>query len=111
MTRGVRWRVPAAALVGLAAVPISMWRLTLTGQTMARALTGEPFNALVAALALIASLIIIRAVLQLARDEIANATAARMKARVRGLLYDHVLQLGAGHFDQRRTGDTVVTLV
>ena len=49
--------------------------------------------------------------LQLARDEIANATAALMKASVRGLLYEHMLQLGAGHFDQRRTGDAVLALV
>ena len=99
------------ALVGLAAVPISMWRLTLTGQAMARVFSVEPFNALVGMLILIASLIIVRAVLQLARDEIANATAALMKARVRAVLYEHVLRLGAGHFDQKRTGDAVLALV
>jgi ATP-binding cassette subfamily C protein CydCD len=27
------------------------------------------------------------------------------------LLYDHVLRLGAGYFDQRRTGDAVLALV
>ena len=111
MTRGVRRRMALAALVGLAAVPISMWRLTLTGQAMARVFTGEPFNALVGMLVLIASLIVLRALLQLARDEIANATAALMKAHVRALLYEHVLRLGAGHFDQRRTGDAVLALV
>jgi len=88
-----------------------MWRLTLTGQAMARVFTGEPFNALVGMLVLIASLIVLRALLQLARDEIANATAALMKAHVRALLYEHVLRLGAGHFDQRRTGDAVLALV
>src|SRR5207237_3866104 len=46
-----------------------------------------------------------------ARDEIANTTAALMKVHVRGLLYDKVLQLGAGYFDQRRTGDAVLSLV
>src|SRR5262249_39593515 len=99
MTRGVRWRVALAALVGIAAVPVSMWRLTLTGQAMARAFAGEAFEALLGMLALIASLIVLRALLQLTRDEIANATAALMKARVRGIIYDHILQLGAGHFD------------
>ena len=85
-----------AAVVGLAAVPISMWRLTLTGQAMARVFGGEPFDALVGMLVLIASLIVLRAALQFARDEIANATAALMKAKVRGVLYAHVLRLGAG---------------
>jgi ATP-binding cassette, subfamily C, bacterial CydCD len=111
MTRGFRLRIALAAIVGLAAVPISMLRLTLTGQAMARAFTGEPFNALIGLLTLIAALILVRAGLQLARDEIANATAARMKARVRGLLYSHILNLGAGHFDQRRTGDAALALI
>src|SRR5215471_18124687 len=111
MTRGVRGRIWLAALVGLAAVPVAMLRLTLTGQVMARALSGEPFNALLAVLTIIASLIVLRALLQLARDEICNETAARMKAHVRALLYDHILRLGAGHFDQRRTGDAVLALV
>jgi ATP-binding cassette subfamily B protein len=111
MSRGVRGRIAVAALIGLAAVPLSMWRLTLTGQAMARAFAGERFEALFGMLALIASLIVARAILQLARDEVANATAAVMKARVRALLYEHVLRLGPGHFDQRRTGDAVVAMV
>src|SRR5712691_1217061 len=111
MTRGVRGRIAVAALIGLAAVPLSMWRLTLTGQAMARAFAGERFEALFGMLALIAGLIVGRAVLQLARDEVANATAAVLKARVRALLYEHILRLGPGHFDQRRTGDAVVAMV
>src|SRR5579864_4006839 len=111
MTRGVRGRIALAALVGLLAVPISMLRLTLTGQTMARAFNGEPFSALIRVLVFIALLIVLRAGLQYARDEVSNATAATMKARVRAMLYEHILQLGAGHFDQRRTGDAVLALV
>jgi ATP-binding cassette subfamily C protein CydCD len=111
MTRGFRGRIALAALIGLAAVPVSMLRLTLTGTTMARAFAGEPFDALLGALGLIALLILLRAILQLARDELANATAALMKARVRGLLYQQILRLGAGHFDQRRSGDAALALV
>src|SRR5262250_2550176 len=107
MTRGVRGRMALATLVGLIAVPIAMWRLVLTGQTMARVFTGEAFEALVPALALIGCLIVVRSRLQLLRDEISNSTAALMKTRIRGRLYEHVLQLGAGHFDQRRSGDAV----
>src|SRR5919202_1997461 len=110
MTRGLRGRIALAALVGLAAVPVAMWRLTLTGQILARVFAGQPFESLAGTLGLIAGLIVLRAALQLARDDIANATAALMKARVRGWLYDHVLLLGAGHFDQRRTGDAVQAL-
>src|SRR5437588_4672906 len=60
MSRGVRGRIAVAALIGLAAVPLSMWRLTLTGQAMARAFAGERFEALFGMLALIASLIVAR---------------------------------------------------
>src|SRR5690606_35487054 len=34
-----------------------------------------------------------------------------MKVELRERIYDHVLKLGAGHFDQRRTGDAVNALV
>src|SRR5258708_39243326 len=95
MTRGTRRRMALAVLVGLAAVPIAMWRLTLTGQAMARVFGGEPFDALVGMLVLIAGLILLRAALQFARDEISNTTAARLKAEVRARLYEHVLRLGA----------------
>jgi ATP-binding cassette, subfamily C, bacterial CydCD len=111
LTRGVRWRIALAALLGLLAVPISMWRLTLTGQTMARAFSGEPFAALVGVLILIAALIVTRAILQYLRDDVSNATAARMKSKVRGLLYQKVLDLGPGYFDQRRSGEAALVLV
>jgi hypothetical protein len=50
---------------------------------VARALVGEPFETLLKAPALIASLIVPCAAFQFVRDEVANATAALMKARVR----------------------------
>src|SRR3954469_22976187 len=111
MTRGARGRLAIAALVGLAAVPIALWRLTLTGQAIARVFAGDSFEAISGMLVLIALLIVIRAVLQYSRDEVANTNAAILKARVRAQLYEHVLRLGAGHFDQRRTGDAVLSLV
>src|SRR3954463_1599893 len=107
MTRGARGRLAIAALAGLAAVPIALWRLTLTGQAIARVFAGDSFEALSGMLVLIALLIGVRAVLYSLRDVIATANASLMKARVRAMLYEHVLLLGAGHFDQRRTGDAV----
>src|SRR5712691_11247101 len=111
MTRGVRGRIAVAALLGLAGVPVALWRLTLQGQAMARVFTGDAFDAIVGTLILIAGLVLLRAALQYIRDEVANTTAADMKCRVRALLYEHVLRLGAGHFDQRRSGDAALALV
>src|SRR3954469_25290503 len=99
MTRGLRWRIGLAAIIGLAAVPVAMWRLALTGQAMARVFAGEPFDALVDMFVLIAVLVVMRSLLQLWRDEVANTTAALMKVKVRGLLYQHTLKLGPGYFD------------
>ncbi|HYW89012.1 MAG TPA: ABC transporter transmembrane domain-containing protein [Chloroflexota bacterium] len=111
MTRGVRGRVAFAAVLGLAAVPVAMWRLALTGQAMARVFAGESFESLTGMLLLIAGLVVLRSILQFYRDEVGNATAALMKVRVRGQLYQQVLTLGAGHFDQRRSGDAALALV
>jgi ATP-binding cassette, subfamily B, bacterial len=111
MTRGVRGRVAFAAVLGLAAVPVAMWRLALTGQAMARVFAGESFESLTGMLLLIAGLVVLRSILQFYRDEVGNATAALMKVRVRGQLFQQVLRLGAGHFDQRRSGDAALALV
>ncbi|MBV9169101.1 MAG: thiol reductant ABC exporter subunit CydC [Chloroflexi bacterium] len=111
MTSGLRGRIALAALVGLAGLPVALWRLTLTGQVMARAIGGAPFDALVGTLALIATLIVVRAVLMFVRDEVANTTAALMKVRVRSTLYEKVLSLGPAYFDARHTGASVLTLV
>ncbi len=108
---GARLRIVLAALVGLVAVPITIWRLTLTGQTMARVFEGAPLASLSGTLVLIAGLVVLRAALQLVRDEIANGTAALVKTWLRTTLYQHVLALGPGYFDQRRTGDTMLSLV
>src|SRR5438094_430586 len=57
MTRGVRGRIALAAVLGLAGVPVALWRLTLQGQAMARIFTGDAFDAIVGMLVLIAALV------------------------------------------------------
>src|SRR5205085_1806355 len=98
MTAGVRWRLVLCALVGLLAVPVAIWRLSTSGQVIARVFRGEPLSALLEAIALIAGLVVLRSVLQYVRDEIGNGTGALIKARVRHQLYEHALVLGPGHF-------------
>jgi ATP-binding cassette subfamily C protein CydCD len=111
MTKGVRWRIALAALIGMAGVPIAVWRLKSTAEALFDVFQGEPFGDLVPLLLLIATLIIVRNALEYLRDEIADRTAARMKVELRERIYEHVLKLGAGHFDQRRTGDAVNAIV
>lgn len=111
LTRGVRWRIALAALIGILAVPVAIGRYALTGTVLASVFHGESLTTVVGMLGLIVVLIIGRAALQFCKDEVAHGTAARMKQRLRHLMYEHVLRLGPGHFDQRRTGDVVLSLV
>jgi ATP-binding cassette subfamily C protein CydCD len=111
LTRGVRGRIALAALLGILAVPVAIGRYVLTGTVLARVFHGESLAAVAGTLAVIVALIVGRAALQFCKDEIAHGTAALMKERLRHLLYEHALRLGPGHFDQRRTGDVVVSLV
>ncbi|RIK40945.1 MAG: ABC transporter [Chloroflexi bacterium] len=59
----------------------------------------------------VVALIVLRGVLEFCRDEVAHGAAARLKVQLRERIYRHVLRLGAGHFDQRRTGDAVLAQV
>ena len=58
MTRAVRGRILLAALIGTLAVPVAIWRLTLTGQTHARVIEGAALASLLSVLLLIAVLIV-----------------------------------------------------
>src|SRR5690606_18245406 len=107
MTKGVRWRIALAALIGMVGVPVAVWRLKVTANALFDVFQGEPFGEILPLIFLIGTLIIVRNALEYLRDEIADRTAARMKVELRERVYNHVLKLGAGHFDQRRTGDAV----
>ncbi|HZQ35844.1 MAG TPA: ABC transporter transmembrane domain-containing protein, partial [Dehalococcoidia bacterium] len=111
MTAGMRGRIALAALIGVVAVPIAVWRLALTGDTIAQVFKGRSLGSLAAAFVLIAVLIVLRAGMQLWREEIANRTAGVLKVRLRRQLYEKVLALGPGHFDQQRTGNVLLSLV
>lgn len=111
MTKGMRWRIAMAALVGMLGVPVAVWRLKETANALFGVFQGEPFSEITSILVLIGVLVIVRNVLEYFRDEIADRTAATMKVELRERVYRHVLRLGAGHFDQRRTGDAVNALV
>jgi ATP-binding cassette subfamily C protein CydCD len=111
MTSGMRDRILLAALVGLAGLPVSLGRLALSGVVIAGVIQGRPFDTLVGPVVAIAALILLRALIQYWKEEVSNRTAAEMKIKLRSLLYRHVLTLGPGTFDQRRTGGVLLSLV
>ena len=109
-TRGVRMRIAAAALLGLLAVAAGISRLAFSGLIIAGVLTGAAFSSLIPYLAAVAGFIALRAVFQYLRDMVSQETAARVKAGLHDKLYRHALDLGPGHFDQKRTGDVLLSL-
>ncbi len=111
MTQGVRLRILLAALIGLVGLPVSLGRLALSGVVIAGVIQGRSLDSLLAPLVAVTGLIGVRAVVQYAKEEVANRTAAEMKVRLRQMLYAHVLELGPGPFDQQRTGGVLLALV
>ena len=111
MTKGLRGAIFVAAFVGLIAIGIGIARLAITGVVIARLFQGESFSAVVPWLGLVAVLILLRGAFQYVRDAVGYRTATQTKILLRRRLYQHSLALGPGHFDQRRTGDVLTSIV
>ncbi len=111
LTAGVRGRIAASVLVGLAAVAAGIARLALLGWLLARVLAGESLPSLLPAIALTAVALGIRSVLDYARTMVAHHTAMQVQTRLRQTLYTHVADLGPAHFARARTGDVLLSLV
>jgi ATP-binding cassette, subfamily B, bacterial len=111
LTSGVRGRIAATVLVGLAAVAAGIARLALLGWLLGRVLAGESLASLTPAIALTALALIARSALDYARTMVAHHTAARVQERLRRILYAQVAELGPAHFARARTGDVMLSLV
>jgi ATP-binding cassette subfamily C protein CydCD len=111
LTQGFRRRLVWAALLGLSASAAGIGRLALAGYALALVFQGKPLGTVCWPIAGVAACIALRAVLEYSREAMANRTAGEIKLNLREHLYQHVLALGPGYFDQRRTGDVVMSLV
>ena len=111
LTAGVRGRIAATVLVGLAAVAAGIARLALLGWLLGRVLTGESLAALIPAIALTAVALAVRSALDYARTMVAHHTAAKVQERLRQILYTQVAALGPAHFARARTGDVMLSMV
>jgi len=92
-TAGVRGRIAATVLVGLAAVAAGIARLALLGWLLGRVVLGEPLAELVPAIVLTAVALGARSALDYARTMVAHHTAARVQAELRRTLYAKVADL------------------
>ena len=108
LTAGVRGRIVATVVVGLAAVAAGILRLALLGWLLGRVLTGESLTALIPAIVLTAIALAARSALDYARTMVAHHTAARVQEHLRQVLYAQVASLGPAHFARARTGDVML---
>ena len=111
LTVGVRGRIAATVLVGLAAVAAGIARLALLGWLLGRVLAGESLRTLTPAIVLTAAALVLRSALDYARTMVAHHTAARVQQHLRQTLYAQVAALGPAHFARARTGDVMLALV
>jgi ATP-binding cassette subfamily C protein CydCD len=110
-TEGVRTRIAWTVLVGVLATAAGIARLALLGAVLGLVLTGAAPAALVWPVAGAAAAIGLRGALEYARTMVAHRTAARVQARLRHTLDEHVIRLGPAHFVRARTGDVTLSLV
>jgi len=111
LTQGFRLRLVGAAVLGLGASMAGIGRLALSGYVLGLVFQGQPLSALLLPICGVAACILLRAGLEYAKEAMGNHTASAIKLRLRQQIYQHVLHLGPGHFDQERTGDVVLAMV
>src|SRR5205823_6181297 len=111
LTQGFRLRLVWAAVLGLGASMAGIGRLAPSRYVLGLVFQGQPLSALLLPLCGVAVCILLRAGLEYAKEALGNRTASDIKLRLRQQIYQHVLELGPGHFDQERTGDVVLAMI
>jgi ABC-type multidrug transport system fused ATPase/permease subunit len=111
LTAGVRWRITGLVAIGLLIVAASLVSLVCAGRAIAAVFAGRSlldFWLLIAAAATAAG---VRGILLYVRETAAERTAAVVKQALRTRIYRHLLVLGPGYLERRRTGELVASAV
>ncbi|HEX2516526.1 MAG TPA: ABC transporter ATP-binding protein, partial [Chloroflexota bacterium] len=108
---GVRGRIALAATFGLLATVSGVARLTMQGSAVAMVFEGAPFGEVALVLLGVLLFPVLRVLLVMAQEFTAHGTAARMKVKLRALVYDHLLQLGPAYLHKKRTGEVLLNTV
>ena len=110
-TRGVRLRIAATVAMGIASSLVGIGRLGLLGWLLARVFTGDTFADLIAPLAAVAAVMVLRGWIEHTRAMVAHRTAIRVQLALRKRLYDKVVALGPAHFGLTRTGAVMISMI
>ena len=110
-TRGVRWRIAATVAMGIASSLVGIGRLALLGWLLARVFAGETAADLIAPVAAVAAVMVLRGWIEHTRAMVAHRTAIRVQLALRRQLYDKVVALGPAHFGLERTGAVMISMI
>ncbi len=111
LTRGLRGRMAAGALLGVLALAAGIARFAFLGQVLALAFAGAPFTAQLPPIAGAMTAILLRAGLEHARTMMAHRTATRVQDTLRERLHARVVALGPAWFAEQRTGGVMLSIV
>jgi ATP-binding cassette subfamily B protein len=110
-TKGLRWRIVLAIVIGLLAAVAGLSRFALMGWLLAKVFANAPAEDLIVPALCVAGAVLLRGFLDHERIAIGNHTAARIQELLRGQLYDRVTSLGPAWFVEERTGGVMLSLV
>ena len=111
LTAGVRWRIAGLVVIGLLIVVASLASFVCAGRAIAAVFTGRALSDFWGLLAAAAAAAVVRGVLLYLRETAGERTAAFVKQALRTRLYSHLLVLGPGYLERRRTGELVASAV
>lgn len=110
-TRGVRLRIAATVCIGIISSLVGIGRLGLLGWLLARVFTGDTIGDLSVPCIAVASVMVLRGILEHIRTMVAHHTAIRVQMALRKQLYEKLLTLGPAHFGLERTGAVMISMI
>ena len=110
-TRGVRLRIVATVAMGIVSSLVGIGRPALLGWLLARVFTGATVDDLIAPVAAVAAVMVLRGWIEHTRAMVAHRTAILVQLALREQLYDKVVALGPAHFGLERTGAVMISMI
>ena len=111
LTAGVRWRIAGLVIIGILIVAASLVSLVCAGRAIAAVFAGQSLIDFWFLIAGAAAAAVVRGVLLYLRETTGERTAAVVKQALRTRIYRHLLVLGPGYLERRRTGELVASAV
>jgi len=111
LTAGVRWRIAGLVAIGLLIVAASLASFVLAGRAIAAVFAGQALQEVWFLIAGAAAAAVVRGVVLYLRETAGERTAAAVKQALRTRIYRHLLVLGLGYLERRRTGELVASAV